>query len=312
MLFILWPQQCFSAFTQQSGFLMFSLIFIKDNAAKVFTVSEIRDKISSVLAVFLLYGLALSAAPAYGTNVSLSKAFGGKGGSPFVDLVAPGGRISAITIRSGKFIDSIKIEYRYKQTVKGPSHGGRGGKEVSFRLGKREYITEFGGKSGNVIDSIYVKTNKGRVMNWGGKGGGNRFRFTATKSNPIRGLWGRSGNLLEAIGVIQKSKSSAGSKATALVKLGGFKPSKHSPDVDCGSKCDSMPGKHFPGQPSSQRDRIFWKEHTDKLGAVLKALAGSERDYTNYLKQEKGICGLYIPCQIDARGSAISFVTGAK
>jgi hypothetical protein len=288
---------------------MFSLAFIKDDVGQICRVSKIRDKLGYLLAVILLYGVTLSAA---GSSVNLSKAFGGPGGTPFVDLVAPGGRISAITISSGKFIDRIKVEYRYKNTVKRPSHGGPGGKEVSFRLKNREYITEFGGRSGKVVNSIYVKTNKGRVMKWGGKGGQNSFRFTATKSTPFAGVWGRSGGLLDALGVIQKTTTSKSGKAAKLGPLRGFKPGGDVPAVDCGAKCDSAPGKHFPGQPSNQRDKTFWKEHTNKLGAVLRVLAGSERDYTNYLKQEEDICGIYIPCQIDARSSAISFVTGAK
>ncbi|MFT7009548.1 MAG: hypothetical protein ACJAXJ_004098 [Colwellia sp.] len=288
---------------------MFNLALIKDNADQICTARKIRDNIGYLLAVIILFGLSLSAVAA--SNVSFSKAYGGPGGAPFVDLVAPGGRISAITIRSGKFIDSIKVEYRHTHIVKGPLHGGSGGKAITFRLKKKEYIIEFGGKSGKVVDSIYVKTNTGRVMKWGGKGGGKSFRFTATKSTPITGIWGRSGGLVDAIGVIQKSTLTKGDKSATFGRLGSFKPDEQAP-ADCGDKCDSMNSKYFPRQPSNQQDKTFWIEHTNTLGSVLRALAGSERDYQNYLKQEKDLCSSYIPCQIDARGAAIGFVTGVK
>ncbi len=52
------------------------------------------------------------------------------------------------------------------------------------------------------MDSIYIKTNKGRYRKWGGNGGANSFKFVGTKKSSIKGIWGRAGQFLDAIGVV--------------------------------------------------------------------------------------------------------------
>ncbi len=100
------------------------------------------------------------------TATVFSRESGGSSGAPFVEMVAPGGVISKITIRSGKFIDGIQLTYQYKHRVSSRAYGGTGGRPKSLSLSRGEYITEFGGRSGKYIDSIYIKTNRGRIEKW--------------------------------------------------------------------------------------------------------------------------------------------------
>ena len=267
----------------------------------------------SLLAFFLaILGCLLTAKALSATSVTLQGESGGGGGVPFVDMMAPGGRIAEITIRSGNFIDSIKFSYRYNNTLLGKSHGGGGGQASTFKFKKGEYITEMGGRSGKYVDSIYIRTNKGRHKKWGGSGGGSSFRFRGTKESPITGIWGRSGRLLDAIGVLTSSGSKSTQNIATQGNLSNFNPSEQGSDgQDCG-KCDAAPTTYFPSPSGNSRDTNFWRAQSERLGKALGALTSSEDVYRNYLNREKAKCGTSPICQIDTRGRAITFVTGVE
>jgi len=159
------------------------------------------------LAFLLIVELLFSSGAFAASTFTLDKINGGKGGDPFVDMITEEGRMTSITIRSGAFIDSIKINYQYRNGNKvfGSPHGGGGGGSKTFIFRNGEYITTLGGRSGKYVDSIYIITNQGRSMRWGGEGGGNSFKISFAIASPLVGIWGRSGRFLDAIGVIQKS-----------------------------------------------------------------------------------------------------------
>jgi len=268
----------------------------------------------SIIFLFLtlVSGFIFSPSAISASFVSLSNESGGGGGVPFVDMVAPNSRISAITIRSGNIIDSIKLSYRYRNSVSEKSYGGNGGKSKTFKFGKGEYITEFGGRSGKYVDSIYIKTNKRRTMRWGGKGGANSFRFRATKNQQITGIWGRAGKYLDAIGIIKKSPYGNTENISAQGNLDNFKPiGQGSNDQNC-AKCDSAPTAYFPVPSKKKSDKDFWENQSDRLGNAIEALTHSKQVYRNYLEKERKSCGPNLYCQIDTRSRAITFVTGAK
>jgi len=261
----------------------------------------------SILVLLSLFSLAASAT----TNVSLSRAYGGNGGAPFVDMMVPGSRVSAVTIKSGKFIDNIKFIYVYKNSGFGSSHGGNGGGLKTLTLSKGEYIIEFGGRYGKLVDSIYIKTSNGNKMSWGGTGGERAFRFRASKKVPIIGIWGRAGKFVDAIGVINKT-SSGNNSVTAQGKLNDFNPKEQSTDGgDCGS-CDSVTSAYFPRPPRSDQEVNYWKVHLERLGHSISGLSDSVSEYKRYLEKETDICSTNLHCKIDFRSRAISFVVGAE
>jgi len=134
---------------------------------------------------------------------------GGVGGAPFTDGQTGGRSIAEVRIRSGAFIDAIQIVYvddATGETITNPRHGGSGGKLDVFKLAPKEYITEVGGKHGWYIDSLWIKTNKGRTSKkYGGAGGAVTFTLQAPPGTRIHGFFGRAGNYLDAIGVIMRT-----------------------------------------------------------------------------------------------------------
>ena len=257
---------------------------------------SIKNNLIKVICLFLILMIPMKTFSDTGTV--LSRASGGVNGTPFVEMVAPGGVISKITIRSGKYIDSIQLTYQYKHPAIGKKYGGNGGVSTSFTLRRGEYITELGGRSGKYIDSIYVKTNKGRTKQWGGNGGSKKFSFTGTKNLPIQGIWGRSGSLIDAIGVVKKSNGSQGSAVKK--KLKAFKPTPHRTALekdDC-DKCDSLTNPVFP----TIKDSEFWKKQNDRLYRLIQRLSISPNEFSSYISQiEYQHCNGHMYCEIDTR-----------
>ncbi len=242
------------------------------------------------------------------TSVTLSKVSGGSGGSPFVDMAANKGRITAITVRSGKFIDRIQLTYQYNNgRVIGSPHGGNGGKSKTFKLSKGEFITVFGGRSGKYVDSIYIKTNKGRSRKWGGNGGGNSFKFKGSKQSPILGIWGRSGALLDAIGVVTANKGGQSKPTNRILDFEQRKIANGGSD----EKGDSYQTNSFP-HPSANRNVVdsWLNTHGAKLRNIIKSMS-SHHDFTEYSRRENRFCGSHAYCLIAYRRSAISYVTDA-
>jgi hypothetical protein len=101
-------------------------------------------------------------------------------------------------------VDSIQVIYGLPngRTVEGPRHGGPGGQASSFRLDSDEYIVGISGRYGKNIDCVRIQTNKRTSPLYGGSGGRQDYRVDVPRDNQAVGLIGRSGNLLDAIGLI--------------------------------------------------------------------------------------------------------------
>ena len=266
---------------------------------------------SKILSICFIVLLLVGTQSHANTIITLNSESGGEGGTPFVEMVAPNGVISKITIRSGKFIDSIQLTYQYKQEVPGKIHGGSGGSLKSFSLSRGEYITEFGGRSGKYVDSIYVKTNKGRQEHWGGDGGGKPFRFMGTRQSPIQGIWGRAGVFLDAIGIIRKIKSTNLQNSRTKSSINNFKPS-HFKTVNMGQgigKDDSVTDPHFPTENMSK----FLKLQNNRLYLIVKSLSQSSDEFDSYINRtEYSHCHGNIFCEVDTRTDLISNIMGIR
>lgn len=131
---------------------------------------------------------------------------GGLGGNKFNDGQTGNRKITEVRISSGWYIDSIQLVYNIAGSPKvNPKHGGSGGKLKSFKLGVDEQITEIGGKHTKYVNTLWIKTNKGRTEKWGGtkEWSDNRdFIYSVPPGTRIDGFWGRSGWYIDAIGVI--------------------------------------------------------------------------------------------------------------
>ena len=137
-----------------------------------------------------------------------SPQYGGSGGGAFNDLKSYPDivGIRGLRIRSGNQVDSIQATYllRYGNTIEGPKHGGYGGSEHSFTLGEGEVLTGMEGKTnGMLVDQLTFHSNWGRKYGPYGRTGRTLFKVEGTA---FVAFFGRSGNLLDAIGVMMSSR----------------------------------------------------------------------------------------------------------
>jgi hypothetical protein len=84
----------------------------------------------------------------------------------------------------------------------GDQHGGSGGRLSVFSLDPDEYITGISGRYGDTIDSLRIQTNKRASQLYGGGGGNRDYRLEVPRDTQAVGFVGRSGNLVDAIGLI--------------------------------------------------------------------------------------------------------------
>ena len=131
-----------------------------------------------------------------------SSQFGGSGGGWFNDpQPSPTTKIKTIHLWGGQYVDAIQIIWADKDgnLIPGVKHGGNGGGLVSLHLGFDEYITTVGGRAGAMVDFLFFRTNKGRVISAGGSGGGDFEVFYGNSGGFLSGISGSCGNLLDAI-----------------------------------------------------------------------------------------------------------------
>lgn len=129
--------------------------------------------------------------------------WGGGGGSEFADVVPLGAKVIGLQIRSGQRVDSIQVFLSTGATSK---HGGSGGDLHDIRFEEDEYITAVYGRYGARVDQIAIRTNKGTYGPYGGTGGANPFSFEVTAGFQIVGFFGRSGDEVDAIGLIVRQR----------------------------------------------------------------------------------------------------------
>jgi hypothetical protein len=129
---------------------------------------------------------------------------GGYGGSPFVDSIPSSAVPSEILIHSGSYVDALQMVLQLPNGQIGymDRHGGDGGDDDTFDLRDGEYITAIGGRYGQYVDSIQFYTNMRISTIYGGSGGEADYYYEAPPGWQIVGFYGRSGDFVDAIGVV--------------------------------------------------------------------------------------------------------------
>ena len=120
---------------------------------------------------------------------------GGGGGSAF--NFSSSSKITSISVRSGGYLDAIRVSYEDGSIH---SYGGSGGSEHKITLGRGEFLTGIKGRAGKYIDNISFMTNKHTYGPFGGNGGA-PYSFSAPEGYVIDGFYGRSGKFIDAISV---------------------------------------------------------------------------------------------------------------
>ena len=139
--------------------------------------------------------------------VQKSNQFGGTGGNPFTDPIEtnipPIVRVSGLKIRHGNQVDSIQATYELLGGMRmtADNHGGTGGSPTTVEFAEGEVIMEMKGKTNNVlVDQVTFVTRKqdGSSGTYGPYGKTGKTPFEV--NGKIVGFFGRSGNLLDALG----------------------------------------------------------------------------------------------------------------
>lgn len=136
---------------------------------------------------------------------------GGQGGAEF-DLHAPvGRRIIAIVLWAGqatpvdvRTLRGIQLEYDLgvPSIVAGSTRNllGAAYDRLRVALNGAEEWTGLSGQYGNVIDKL-VLSKTGGETEWGGPGGGTHFNLPVPPGTRLVGVFGKSGNAIDSVGI---------------------------------------------------------------------------------------------------------------
>jgi hypothetical protein len=84
-------------------------------------------------------------------------------------------------------------------------HGGFGGVRHVLNLANGEHMIRINGHYGNVVTQINILTDGGQTLSGGGGGDAGIFEYQAPPGIEIAGFFGRSGNFVDAIGVVLRT-----------------------------------------------------------------------------------------------------------
>lgn len=145
-------------------------------------------------------------------STALSGPVGGPGGIPFSDegLVSEDQSIAEMLIQHGKYVDRIGLVAQDPDSHRDPlpKHGGNGGTESRIALAPDEYITGIEGRYGDwLVHSMSVQSNKRTYGPYGGSGGTATYNFQTPDAAEVVGFVGRSGGLLDAVGIVYRDRS---------------------------------------------------------------------------------------------------------
>ncbi len=126
------------------------------------------------------------------------------GGSPFWDVAPdPAWEVAGYVVRAGNAVDGIQLIYRRPDgsLINGAYHGGSGGTESKTMFGNGEHITGMWGYASPNIRCFAFHTNV-QQYHCSGREEGTAFRYVLPISTRMRGISGRSGQLIDAIGIV--------------------------------------------------------------------------------------------------------------
>lgn len=117
---------------------------------------------------------------------------------------SPPSRVERVEVFGGEFIDAIQFFHESSDGVSKPfvQHGGPGGDEHQLNLAREEHITKISGRYGEFVDFIVMETDKDQKIEAGGAGGLGQYAYEAPPDFEIVGFYGRSGEFVDAVGVV--------------------------------------------------------------------------------------------------------------
>lgn len=147
--------------------------------------------------------------PDLGENRRILSPQGGPGGDFFsFDPIDHEFEIAGLDVWSGTVIDAIQINYRHRRTraTMAFKSTGLGGTLSQLVLNPGEFITRVEGGGSPYVVWIKVYTSRGRQMSWGGPAAAPGFDFRCDNDEEIIGFEGRTGDYIDAIGAIVRTR----------------------------------------------------------------------------------------------------------
>ncbi len=149
----------------------------------------------------------------------------GTGGEPFGRQVIPRGAfVRRIFVHADGFIDGIQIEYVSETGCAGqlPYAGGLGGRRQVFELPDRARVLGFSVGGTDFLESLQIHTSKGTSRVFGRQEGERAF-VGVERGCEFRGVFGRAGWYLDALGMVTVPASEMG-MSDHLFHLPGIAP----------------------------------------------------------------------------------------
>lgn len=163
--------------------------------------------------------------------VPLDEPIGGPAGTPFADAVTDRHRLRRLTIRYGSWIDAVELDSSIGLDGTLGTWGGTGGTAVQLNIPEGSQVVEvFGATDGEHVTSLGIRTDDGLVFGPFGLGQGTPFQLIAPEGHVIRGLHGRAGRYLNAIGVVTAPHDGPWGTTTAPVGGTGGQPFVTTPE----------------------------------------------------------------------------------
>jgi Jacalin-like lectin domain len=128
-------------------------------------------------------------------------------------FLEPGTRVARVLLSFDDGHDAVEgIQFTHLRNngslLDLPHHGGFGGDQIFFDLARNEHIIKISGKYGRFVNSITIETDNPAhpPITVGGTGGEGKYTYEAPPGFEIVGFYGRSGSLVDAIGVVLRAK----------------------------------------------------------------------------------------------------------
>jgi hypothetical protein len=137
---------------------------------------------------------------------------GGNSGNTDSDegFLEPGTRVARVVLSQDKSHEAVEgIQFTHVRQngtlLDLPHHGGFGGAQQDFDLARNEHIIKISGTYENFVKSVTIETNNPTHQITVGYQVGAVYTYEAPPGFEIVGFYGRSGTLVDAIGVVVRA-----------------------------------------------------------------------------------------------------------
>nr|WP_299168746.1 jacalin-like lectin [uncultured Allomuricauda sp.] len=135
-------------------------------------------------------------------------------------------RVSEIRVWHGAYVDAVQVVWEVKNndgsfiSVESEKSGGAGGKMDVIKLADGEEVKSISGRYHNWMDKLIIETTS-ETYTFGGSGGSWDFTigFNQSQGNQFYSFHGRTGNLIDRIGIVYRSRKFIDVRRRQVMKI---------------------------------------------------------------------------------------------